>query len=334
MKYQNNFFKDKSVLVTGASGTIGSHIIKFLIKKNCRVIRAFSNDENGLYDLDNQINHHVHNDLLRNMKIKNIRYLLGDVRDYKRCKKSSEDIDIIIHAAALKHVPICEYNSEESYKTNFLGTKNIIKAAIANEVKLFLFISTDKVINPTSWMGKTKLMAENFVIKKNSSKVKTKFAAIRFGNVIGSRGSVLLRFFEQIKLGKTITVTHPDMTRFFITIDSAVRSIFKSLLLMNGGEIFIIKNMKAFKILDLANSLKKLMNAKNKIIYSGIRKGEKVYEELMSKKEEQHVSTKKNFYILTKKKTKFNDKVQIKNSQTTRHLKKKELGFFLKKILI
>jgi len=331
MKYKKNFFNNKSILVTGASGSIGSHIIKSLTKKNCKVIRAMTNDENGLYDLDYQIDHHIQNDLLKNMKIKKIRYLLGDVRDFSRCLKSSKNIDIIIHVAALKHVPICEYNPEEAFKTNVLGTRNMIKAATLNKVKLFLFISTDKVINPSSWMGKTKLMAERLVINKNSSKTKTKFSVIRFGNVIGSRGSVLLRFLEQIKLGKPITVTTPDMTRFFITLDNAVRSIFKAISLMQGGEIFIIKNMKAFKILDLANSIKILMRATNKIIYSGVRKGEKIYEELISEKEIKYVNIKKNFFILTRDKSKDYKKNKIENSKTAKHLSKKQLSCFLKK---
>jgi len=331
MKLKKNFFKNKSILVTGASGSIGSAIVKSLLKKNCKVIRALTNDENGLYDLNNEIDNFYENDLLKNMKKKKVRFLLGDVRDFNRCLKSSKKVDIVIHVAALKHVPICEYNPEEAFSTNVLGTKNMINASIKNKIKFFLFISTDKVINPTSQMGKTKLTAENLVLNKKSKKIKTKFSVIRFGNVIGSRGSVLLRFIEQIKNEKYLTVTDPKMTRFFITIKKAVDAIFGAITLMQGSEIFIIKNMKAFKILDLANVLKKIMNSSHKIIYSGPRKGEKFYEELATKKEMKSVNTVKNFFIIKKVKDNTSQALEIKNSHLTEHLDKKEISFFIKK---
>ena len=205
-----NYFKNKSVLITGASGSIGSALLKNLIKnKNCKVIRAMSNDENGLFELNQElldpdkINTTKFDTFKNAMKKNKIRILYGDVRDYRRCLEATRKIDIIIHAAAVKHVPICQYNPEEAIKTNLLGTNNLCKAAIKNKVKKFLLISTDKVVNPTSIMGETKLKAEQVVLNCNE-KSSTKFACIRFGNVVGSRGSVIPLFINQIKKKKIL----------------------------------------------------------------------------------------------------------------------------------
>tara|TARA_B100001057_G_scaffold380527_1_gene386237 strand:+ start:357 stop:1361 length:1005 start_codon:yes stop_codon:yes gene_type:complete len=324
------FFKNKRTLITGASGTIGSAVVKTLIKKNCKVIRALTNDENGLYDLNNEIDDSFKDEITKKMKRKKVRYFLGDVRDYNRCLKSSKNVDIVIHVAALKHVPICEYNTKEAYLTNVIGTKNMIKASIKNKVKRFIFISTDKVINPTSLMGKTKLSAENLILKNKDRNIKTKFSVIRFGNVFGSRGSVLLRFFDQIKGKKNITVTDTHMSRFFITIKKAVDSILEAVFLMKGGEIFIIKNMKAFKILDLAHALKKNMKKMNKIVFTGLRKGEKLYEELVTEKEKYYITEKKNFFIVEKKKKNEKNRFKVKNSNSTKHLNRQQISKFVK----
>jgi len=205
---KNNFFLNKRVLVTGGSGSIGSGIVKTLMKKKCEVIRVLSNDENGIYELSEEITS-INKKLKLKMEDNKIRFLLGDIRDYKRCLLATQDMDIIVHAAALKHVPICEYNKEEAYKTNVLGTKNLIKSSIKNRVKYFLFISTDKAAEPTSSMGKSKLQAEKLIIKanKNKNKNNTKFSVIRFGNILLSRGSVVYKFLKQIKEKENITVT-------------------------------------------------------------------------------------------------------------------------------
>jgi UDP-N-acetylglucosamine 4,6-dehydratase/5-epimerase len=324
------FFKNKRTLITGASGSIGSAVVKTLIKKNCKVIRALTNDENGLYDLNNEIDDSFKDEITKKMKRKKVRYFLGDVRDYNRCLKSSKNVDIVIHVAALKHVPICEYNTKEAYLTNVIGTKNMIKASIKNKVKRFIFISTDKVINPTSLMGKTKLSAENLILKNKDRNIKTKFSVIRFGNVFGSRGSVLLRFLDQIKGKKNITVTDTHMSRFFITIKKAVDSILEAIFLMKGGEIFIIKNMKAFKILDLAHALKKNMKKMNKIVFTGLRKGEKLYEELVTEKERYYITEKKNFFIVEKKKKNEKNRFKVKNSNSTKHLNRQQISKFVK----
>jgi FlaA1/EpsC-like NDP-sugar epimerase len=278
---KNNFFLNKRVLVTGGSGSIGSGIVKTLMKKKCKVIRVLSNDENGIYELSEEITS-INKKLKLKMKDNKIRFLLGDIRDYKRCLLATQDMDIIVHAAALKHVPICEYNKEEAYKTNVLGTKNLIKSSIKNRVKYFLFISTDKAAEPTSSMGKSKLQAEKLIIKANKNKNNTKFSVIRFGNILLSRGSVVYKFLKQIKEKENITVTGKSVSRFFISIQKAVERVSEAFQLMQGGEIFIVMNMSSFKIIDLAKAIRSIVGKKNRIKIIGLREGEKKYEKLVS----------------------------------------------------
>lgn len=279
----SKIFYNKKVLVTGGSGSIGSGIVRLLLKKKCNVIRVLSNDENGIYELSEKLND-INKKLTIKMMHDKIRYLIGDIRDLKRCIAATRDIDIVIHAAAMKHVPICEYNKNETFKTNVLGTRNLIKASLKNKVKKFLLISTDKAADPTTIMGKSKLQAEKYVILANKHK-KTAFAVIRFGNIIFSRGSVIFKFIKQIKLGRTLTVTNSNVSRFFVPIKTAVQGIFEGIKVMNGGEIFILKKMPAFKILDLAKAIKKIFKKNNKIRFMGLREGEKHYEKIIAKKE-------------------------------------------------
>jgi UDP-N-acetylglucosamine 4,6-dehydratase len=299
------FFKNKSILVTGASGSIGSEIVLKLLATNCKVVRALSNDENGIYQLMSYIDNNHKLSLKEVMKKNKVRFLIGDVRDYERNLDACKNINIVIHAAAMKHVPLCEYNYEETYKTNVIGTKNLIRACLKRKVKLFLLISTDKAANPSSVMGKSKLEAEKIILKSNSKKNQTKFSAIRFGNVIGSRGSVLPKFLDQIKNNQQITVNDKNATRFFITINQATNQIFNALKIMSGKEIFIIKNMYAIKIFDLARALKNIFNYKKKIKIVRLSEGEKLHEELITQNELAHIyflnnSIKKNNNLIKK----------------------------------
>jgi UDP-N-acetylglucosamine 4,6-dehydratase len=298
-----NFFFKKRILVTGGSGSIGSEIVRFLIRRKCKVIRVLSNDENGIYELSEKINNLKIN-FKNKMLDKNIRFLIGDIRDINRCVLASKGIDIVIHAAALKHVPICEYNPNEAYKTNVIGTKNLIKSSIQNKVKKFLFISTDKAADPTSVMGKTKLIAENLVLRANKKNINTKFSVIRFGNILFSRGSVAFKFFQQARNKKNMTVTGLSVSRFFISIKNAVARICESLALMNGGEIFVVMRMKAFKIIDLARAIRSICGKKNLIQVVGLREGEKKYEKLISQKEQlqAHPKSKKIGVVIKNKK--------------------------------
>mgnify|MGYP000905547359 FL=1 len=300
----NNYFDNKSILITGASGSIGSALVNFLRQKKCKVIRALSNDENGLYELSELINEEKKVPFNLKMKKNKIRFIIGDVRDYARCVEATSKIDIIIHAAALKHVPLCEYNPREANKTNITGTKNLIKAAIKNKVKKFLFISTDKVVDPISVMGKSKLKAEKLVLntKIKNNKNKTIFSCIRFGNIIGSRGSVLPKFKKQIFENKNISLTSKEMNRYFLTIDNAVKNICSSIELMKGKEIFVINNLPIFNILDLAEVLVKYYRKKfgynKKILVTGARSGERMTEELFIKKKYNNIFHYKNLIII------------------------------------
>ena len=251
---KKNIFKNKKILITGATGSIGLALISEFIKNyNFKVLRAMSNDENGLFQLSQKIRSR-NNSLHSTMKAKKIRLIHGDVRNYNRCLEATNDIDIVIHAAAMKHVPICEYNPNEAIETNINGTKNICKASIENKIEKFLFISSDKAVDPQTIMGTTKLVGEKIVLNANDiASIKKKiFYCVRFGNVIGTRGSVIEIFKDQIINGKDLTVTDKKMTRFFMDIELAAKKIIKSFEICRGGEIFIIKAMKSFKILDLA----------------------------------------------------------------------------------
>lgn len=315
-----NLFSNKKILVTGATGSIGSEITKKLISINCKVIRALSNDENGLYELSKEITNK-----------KKIRFIHGDISDLERCIVATEDIDIVIHAAALKHVPLCEYNPFEANKTNVIGTQNLVMASLKNNVKKFLHISTDKVVDPISCMGATKLLAERIVINGNLIKgsKKTIFSCARFGNVIGSRGSVLPLFLEQIKKNKPLTVTHRDMTRYFISIQEATDVLKNCINQMKGGEIFIPNNLKIFKIIDLAKALKIYYKKPSlKIKFTGIRQGEKLFEKLYSDNEIRKMSINKNFLIISNKYEKKNNKIKI-----DKILKTTEIINLLKKTL-
>ena len=329
---KKDFFKNKTILITGATGSIGSAITEKILKTNCKVVRALSNDEDGIYKLSENLSK-KNEKLSINMKKNKIRYLVGDIRDLKRCNEVCENVDIIIHAAAMKHVPICEYNPNEAKKTNFYGTRNIVKAAIKNKVKKLLFISTDKVVNPTSLMGKTKLNAEKLILKSNDKKINkhTELSVIRFGNIIGSRGSVLIKFLDQIKNKNNLTITSKEMTRFFITINHAVNKIINCISIMKGSEIFIIKNMNAIRIYDLALALKNFFKLNKKIVFEGLREGEKIYEELLKKNEIKNSYINKDFIITEHSKiykTKYINDNMI-NSSRANILNEKEIIKFL-----
>ena len=274
---KNNFYKNKVILITGATGSIGSALVSELIKTNCKTIRALSNDEDGLYRLKTLLEKD-------NKKIKKIRFLYGDIREYERCLRATRNVDIVIHAAAMKHVEICNYNPNEAIKTNIYGTQNVINASIENKVKNFLHISTDKAAMATTTMGQTKSLAEKLIIDSaaNSGNPLIKFSAIRFGNILASRGSVVEKFLYKIKNNLPLSITDKNMTRYFMTINTASMGIVNCLPLAKGCEIFILKNVGKFKILDLAISLSKFFNIKSKIKFVAKQNGEKIDEKFIS----------------------------------------------------
>jgi FlaA1/EpsC-like NDP-sugar epimerase len=275
------FYEGKTVLVTGAVGSIGSEIVRRLLQFEVKVVRALDIDETGLFDLEQEL------------QSKKIRLFIGDVRDKERLRRAVEDTDIIFHAAALKHVPLCEYNPFEAVKTNVLGTQNLIDVAMDANVEKFLTISTDKAVNPVNVLGATKLLAERLTISANFYKGKRRivFSCVRFGNVLGSRGSVVPVFRRQIESGGTVSVTSQNMTRFVMSMSDAVTFILRAAKMAKGGENFILK-MPAVKIIDLAEVMiqelapkygYKPKDIKLKII--GNRAGEKLYEELLTEDE-------------------------------------------------
>lgn len=276
-------FKNKKILVTGGTGSIGSEIVRQLINFNPKQIRIYSRDESKQYHLQHDLNYFTHNkDVLR--------FLIGDIRDKDRLDRAFNDIDIVFHAAALKHVPFCEDNPFEATKTNVHGTQNVLDLAINHSVEKVIAISSDKAVNPNTFMGITKLMMERMVIAaaNYSGQTKTKFAAVRFGNVINSRGSVIPLWIDQIKKGGPVTVTDKKMERYFMTIKDAVDLIFLSTSKMLGSEIFVLK-MPKYNIYELAQEvINRYGNGKKIAIkITGVRKREELDERLFTDEEEQ-----------------------------------------------
>jgi FlaA1/EpsC-like NDP-sugar epimerase len=278
----SEYITGKTVLVTGAGGSIGSEICRQICRFSPRKLVLVGHGENSIYLIDME---------LRNSSIPSVEVIpvIGDIQDRARMFEVMEEYrpDVVYHAAAHKHVPLMEYNPRESVKNNVFGTKNVAEAADTFGVDTFVLISSDKAVNPTNVMGSTKRIAE-MVIQQLSKTSNTKFVAVRFGNVLGSRGSVIPLFKKQILAGGPVTVTHPDMTRYFMTIPEASRLVIQAGSLARGGEIFVLDMGEPVKIVDLAVNLIKLSGYSVEDIginYSGIRPGEKMYEELLGENE-------------------------------------------------
>lgn len=278
-------FENKNVLIIGGTGSIGSKLLIELLKQKTKVIRIFSRDEYKQFELMHSLGINGENT--------RIRFLIGDVRDKERLSRAMNEIDVVFDLAALKHVPSCEYNPFEAVETNVIGTQNVIDSAIRNNVEKVLYTSSDKAISPTNTMGATKLLAERLIASADNSKGKnqTIFSAVRFGNVMGTRGSVIPLFKKQIIQNKHITLTRRDMTRFMMSIGQAVNLILKASDNAVGGEIFVLK-MPVIKLEDLAYVLIETTCEKYKINPNevkikeiGLRPGEKMYEELMTEQE-------------------------------------------------
>jgi len=273
-----NEFKGKLILVTGGTGSIGSVIVRKLLAHKPRQVRIYSRDETKQFELSHVLGQKVP-----------VNYLIGDIRDKERLNMAMENVDIVFHTAALKHVAACERNPFEGVKTNVQGTQNVIDCANANQVDKVIMISTDKATDPTNVMGCTKLLAEKLILASYLYKgnKKTKFCCVRFGNVLGSRGSVVPLFIKQIKQGQPVTVTDPKMTRFIMSISQAVELVFKSTKLMKNHEIFVLK-MPVVTLNDLAKAVIKAYNEKNNLKLNvpikiiGKKCGEKIHEKLLT----------------------------------------------------
>lgn len=292
-----NLFKGKTILVTGGTGSIGSEIVRQLLKQEPKAIRVFSRHEEGHHQLMQELASHVDR----------VRFIIGDIRDRDRLKMAMEGVDIVFHAAALKHVPLCEYNPFEAVKTNIVGTQNVIDVARELNVKKVIGISTDKAAEPESVLGVSKLMAEKLFLATyfyRGNKTTT-FACVRFGNVLGSRGSILPLFRKQISEYGEVTVTEPTMTRFVMTIPQAVGLVLRAVALSRGQEVFILK-MPAAKLADIVDSAireyaeeagKDPSDIRIRII--GKRNGEKQHERLLAEHEMERVLETRDMYILT-----------------------------------
>ncbi len=334
MEDLRRFYKDKTILVTGGAGSIGSEIVRVLLRFDPRVVRVLDINETGLFELEHEL------------KSEKIRSFIGDIRDKDRLRRAIEGVDVVFHAAALKHVPLCEYNPFEAVKTNVVGTQNLIDVALEEEVEKVITISTDKAVNPINVMGATKLLAERLTTAANlyKGKRKTAFSVVRFGNVLNSRGSLLPLIKNQIKNGGPVTLTDPNMTRFVMSIHDAVNLVLKAGMLAKGGEIFILK-MPAVNILDLVEVIVEELASKYgyspddiKVKIIGKRPGEKLFEELMTEEEVITAYELEDMYIIFPKEgpnnpgPALNTKLKKYTSLEARHLSKEELKTILKKI--
>lgn len=275
-------WSDKVVLVTGGTGSFGKKFVEIILKRHKpKKLIVFSRDELKQFEM-----HHVFNDRC-------MRYFIGDVRDSERLHRAFHGVDIVVHAAALKQVPIAEYNPAEAIKTNILGAANVINAAIDNNVKQVIALSTDKAVNPINLYGATKLCSDKLFVAGNSySSGRTIFSVVRYGNVVGSRGSVIPFFLRQRNTGK-ITITDKRMTRFWITIEQGVNFVIKCLELMQGGEIFVPK-LPSMNIMDLAEVIAPDCSYE----FAGIRPGEKLHEVLVPKDDAHHTLELDDMYVI------------------------------------
>ena len=282
-------FSNKVVLISGGTGSFGTEMLRFLIKTNVNEIRILSRDEKK------------QEDLRRSIKDNRVNYIIGDVRDYKSVLSSTRKVDYVFQAAALKQVPTCEFFPLEAYKTNVLGTSNIIDASIENKVKKIVILSTDKAVYPINAMGISKAMMEKVAIAKarenELKKIKTSICITRYGNVMFSRGSLIPFLINRIKKNETLTLTDPSMTRFLMSLDDSVNLVKEAFLNGNNGDIYVQK-APASNIKNIALCLLKIFNKKNNISIIGPRHGEKVHESLCSSEEmSKAINLKKYFRI-------------------------------------
>lgn len=276
--------KNKTILITGGCGSFGQKFTEIILKKHKpKSVRIYDNRELAEVEMKRKFNN------------PHLRFFVGDVRDRNRLYRAMNGIDIVVHTAALKHVPVCEYNPIEAVKTNIEGAINVIDAAIDNSIKKVMAISTDKAVHPVNLYGATKMVAEKLFIQGNSYTSKgipPIFSCTRYGNVIASSGSVIPLFKEQKKNGK-ITITDKKMTRFWMTLEQGIEFVIKNIERMQGGEIFVPK-IPSMKIMDLANTIAPDCRIK----YIGVRPGEKIHECLITENEAKHTLEFDNFFVI------------------------------------
>jgi len=329
--------KDKVVLVTGGTGSIGEAIVKRALTDGARLVKVFTNDENGLYELEEKFS-----------QSKNLEFIMGDIQDKEMVSSIVKKTEILFHAAALKHVDRCEANPTTAIAVNIIGTKNLIKAALEENVKKVISISTDKAVNPVGVMGATKLLGEKLISAESlQNQSNTVFASVRFGNVFHTRGSILPRIERQIQQGGPIKLTDERMKRFFITKEEAVNLIMQAVKIAKGGETFVLK-MQLLQLKDLFEAMKEILapkygfkpsQIKTKII--GIRPGEKLIEYLLTDFEMENVLETKELFIIPPlweaiNKNKYPNSRKPKNIQShfqnLKPINKKQIIKMLKKV--
>ncbi len=278
-------FDDKVLLITGGTGSFGNAVLNRFLETNIKEIRIFSRDEKKQDDMRHK---------LRNEKVK---YYIGDVRDYRSINKALYNVDYVFHAAALKQVPSCEFYPMEAVKTNVTGTENVLSAAISNNVKKVIVLSTDKAVYPINVMGMSKALSEKVMIARSRDidNGNSLLCATRYGNVMASRGSVIPLFVEQAMSGMPMTVTDPNMTRFLMSLEESVDLVLFAFDNLTPGDIFVQK-APASTVIDLAQAIKELFNSKSKIKIIGTRHGEKLYETLLSREERIKAEDLGNYY--------------------------------------
>ena len=285
-------FAGKKILITGGTGSLGIALTKRLLKTDVEIVRIFSRNESKQIDMQNEISD------------PRLRFLIGDVRDIERLSRALEGIDIVIHAAALKHVPIVEYNPFEAIKTNVLGSQNVIDACLKENIEIAVCVGTDKAVSPLNTYGATKHLMERLFVTAsnytNPERYRTRFIAVRYGNVLGSSNSVIPKFVEQIKNGKKITITDPNMTRFTITMDEAVNLIFESIKKGFGGEVFVPK-LKSYKLDILKECIFDILGKRTDVEKISIRPGEKIHESLINAEEIRNAYENDDMYVLLDK---------------------------------
>ena len=278
-----DIFKNKTLLITGGTGSFGNAVLKRFLNSELKEIRIFSRDEKKQDDMRRA---------LQNDKVK---FYIGDVRDYRSIDNAMIGVDYIFHAAALKQVPSCEFFPIEAVKTNVLGTENVLEAAIKNKVQRVVVLSTDKAVYPINAMGISKAMMEKVMVAKSRQAGETIMCGTRYGNVMASRGSVIPLFVDQIKAGKDLTITDPGMTRFMMTLEDAVDLVLFAFNNGNAGDIFVQKS-PASTIEDLAKALLEMYKSENKIKIIGTRHGEKLFETLVNREDMSKADDLENYY--------------------------------------